>query len=342
MWAQKSNKGPKKSRNIKGVATRKRAPANVKTKRLTKQQKEAAIPTEGWKSRKHRNRGPTNDSTAWLDLPGIEFIPWGKLATDKSLYKFTNTCPIDNTMMVLQILYSKYARVRTYFSETTDQIAIQLREIIQAVIAKRFNDAKAMWMQRVAKDNNYVLSRSNANSLWGAEDYRALDPIRSIFEGHFYEVLTCLNPVHAEYRMDVMNMASYVHATVNEAADKINKTSPTEHCTKDSACEAGFHRDVYADVGAVPPFLYIHLAGLGGKPSDRIDDIPTEIRLADEPFELVACNLETYERHFVLAIWESGQFLTYDGMQIQRKYKAGVPTYKSVTTAWYVRKESSS
>ena len=92
MVVKDSDKGPKTSGNalrcnVKQRTELKKPTAKIENKILKsrKNQKSDAVKTEAWKSHKRRNL-PIKDSIAWIDLPGIELIPWGELATDKSLY----------------------------------------------------------------------------------------------------------------------------------------------------------------------------------------------------------------------------------------------------------------
>ena len=238
--------------------------------------------------------------------------------------------------MALQILFVKFPGAREYFESSSVSLVKAIAEVIRTILNKQFNMAKALWIRNVAKGANLTLSRSKPTDLVGCEERNSLAPIRSLFGGQFYEMLTC--PDHGPYMRDI-NITDYLTANVEDALRKFNQLRRREHCPSDG-CSSNISRDVYFDSKDHPPFFFINLRP--SKHSERketVEAIPRRIVMADIGFELLACHLHL-PGHYQLLMWEGQQWLTYDGMNIKKEFEAGIDeTYDQVTTVWYIREE---
>ena len=291
---------------------------------------------EKWRSKKRYNPKVNKKKPSDLDLPGIQFIPWGKRVAERSIYQFDNTCPIDNILMVLQLMYVKFPHVRDFFVNSSVPTVQHMRRMIDHILAKEFNSAKAIWIQDIVRSEKVVLSRKDVNDLFGFEDLLALDPIQHLFHGQFYDILTCRNRNHGPFDSEDINVAMYAAARVNTMVNKVNHQKRRLRCPQ-NGCRAGVERTVEAAGAAYPPFLFFHLAPELDAEPETLLTLPREICLGDTALDLVGCHLQL-GGHFVLVLWEGGQFITYDGTK--SGFVAGTPKrFLRITAAWYVRRQ---
>ena len=118
---------------------------------------------EKWRSKKRYNPKVNKKKPSDLDLPGIQFIPWGKRVAEKSIYRFDNTCPSDNILMVLQLMYVKFDHVHDFFVNSTVPTVQHMRRMIDHILTREFNSAKTIWIQDIVRSENVVLSRTDVN-----------------------------------------------------------------------------------------------------------------------------------------------------------------------------------
>ena len=264
------------------------------------------------------------------DLHGIKFIPWGGRSKTTGLV-LENTCTIDNMLMCLQAVYNWNQRARNFFDESTIDVAREIRQVLRYIEEDDFYAAKTHWWCQVAKRDFVV-------DMHGDELDLAKTPLDPIFD-NFQETYYC--EVHGQYGLARFNPCERLHGNMERQIYHATSTHADVNCILDRECRARKYK-VLRPPGDTnhPHFLAFAGTVLPGIRRDRVEDLPVQITIAGENYNLLAVTLNKPPAtkkllgHFVAAFRRGhNDWVCYDGMKTS--YTLGIPNYGTVSTTWY-------
>ena len=122
---------------------------------------------------------------------GIPMIPWGLNLTCRPQYVFKDTCPLDNTMMILSFLYEHDSSFRSFLHMRDMKEKAYIQNCLKLIREHKFNLARRLWMESMLKRK--ALQVPYVNDFCGSEFHVA--PLSTLFGG-YYERRKCF--VHGE------------------------------------------------------------------------------------------------------------------------------------------------
>lgn len=169
---------------------------------------------EHWGENKQPVAHKTYEGHIFITVP---FIRWAQLASDTPEYKFDNTCPWDNTMMVLSFLYQRDSSFRS-FLQNNDIIQKEiLVTVLNTIRDKKFNLARKIWLESMLNDK--VLRAPATNDMYGSEFEKSVQPLLPLFRD-YEELKTC--PVHGSLPVEHRNPLDTVHFKLKDTVEAYN------------------------------------------------------------------------------------------------------------------------
>ena len=148
---------------------------------------------------------------------GIPMIPCGPYTADRLQWVFTDTCHLDNTMMILSYLY-EHDSIFRYFLQMRDlKEKRYMRQCVQLIREHKFNLARRLWLESMLKRK--ALKVPNENSLRGSEYHVAISPLSALFKG-YYERRQCI--LHGDQHFSFRSPLDVVFKTVGETVSYLN------------------------------------------------------------------------------------------------------------------------
>lgn len=121
---------------------------------------------------------------------GIPLIPGGKnAAADGSQSVFSNTCALDNTMMILSFLYEHDGSFRSFLHMDDIAEKIRIRTCLRLIRDHKFNMARRVWVESLLQRE--VLLAPKENNISGSEFEVGISPLSALFRG-YCEHMECL------------------------------------------------------------------------------------------------------------------------------------------------------
>ncbi|CAG7733045.1 unnamed protein product [Allacma fusca] len=255
---------------------------------------------KGWNRKGIQVARPNGSSDAFKSLP---FVPWGHKAKDLPEYTFTNSCPLDNTLMVLTYLLDTYSNIRAFVSRDdlpNPETAAAVVECVNLVGKFKFNHAKKHGMLNVAKYDKLVraeqgrLSRKHVVfDMWYSESEmvgNALNDILRVFE----EVSTC--PDHT-VTTQLATGQYWQKSTAKIVADMNGETKlrrcPREGCANQLVSQRLQYQtqDYPVPIVILSPTMDYDSCEHGTK----FDDVPLPINVCHKVYKLAAASL--FQKH---------------------------------------------
>lgn len=169
---------------------------------------------EHWGETKQPVAHRTYESHIFTTVP---FIRWAHHASDTPDYKFTNTCPWDNTMMILSFLYQRDSSFRSFLKNNDVIQKEMLVLVLNTIRDKKFNLARKIWLESML--NEKVLRAPASNNMHGSEFMKSVEPLLPLFRG-YEELHTC--PVHGSHPKEPRNPLDTVHCKLKDTIEAYN------------------------------------------------------------------------------------------------------------------------
>ena len=271
---------------------------------------------ETWQQRGTRVAQPTGEIGHFR---GIPYIRWGDKATDPCNVKFTNTCTLDNIMMVFAYLYLKEKSFRTFLSSAATIIREKMSMVVILLTSSppRVNEARLYWIQSIAE------KQVEPNiTMWG-EEAKWLATLQSLNQEYVAE-FTCAD--HGLVSRRELILFGIVARNVEEAVRLINSGGRQKKisCT---TCHRVCRPQVLQPASPLP-VMAIDVGAVAD-----CDSVPKQITVLGVIYTLVACSVHL-PGHFALGFFHGGSWYEYDGLNL-KSIRKGKPKHSSVSCAWY-------
>ena len=291
--------------------------------------KRTYLEEEGWAKGRDLVAARTYDIEHFSSVP---YIHWGSGAKDscaKFVVKvFSNTCPLDNFMMIMLYLYRKNQRWKEYVDRPRTIFGEKLFTMMRMLDHPRgpkANKARRFWVLSVQDPPK---TEKDEMDLQGLEDEEFLKYFRNLSED--YKVI---RSCRCGYRCnEVLPITGQCHSRVPAAVNHINAGGLQIRCP---ICGYKFmHNEVVKPLGRenVLPVIAIGVAN----EKDKMDKLPNTVDVLGDEYTLFACTVQSRGpklAHYRAAIRFNNKWFTYDGMKT--KFEAGKPSHNEVSTAWY-------
>ena len=276
---------------------------------------------EGWAKKRELVATKNRNIEHFHDLP---YIHWGGSATDPCGTSFTNTCTLDNFMMIMVYSYYKNLKWREYVDKPRTVFGEQLHYMMSLLChpqGPKTNAARRHWVwavQGVQPEKNMDLK--------GFEDEKFLKYFKNLSAD--YEVVrTCRCGHRSTHSFDVSGQSNgNVYATVNN----INEGGWQVRCPD---CNTTMRN--YVTKPPTDRLLPVIVMGICS-PIIKIHHIPETIDILGDEYTLFACSLQTKGpglAHYLAAFRFNNNWFTYNGMT--PRITSGKPPHDEVSTVWY-------
>ncbi|CAG7660681.1 unnamed protein product, partial [Allacma fusca] len=251
----------------------------------------------------------------------LKFVLWAHHATDNVGTTFTNTCPLDNGLMIINFLLECYTDIREFFHRRDgpgQHVRANILRVIDYVREDKFNTAKKHWLLYVLNCKTFkdLLTSSShvVYDMLGCEDRYVLTPLRQILE--VFEVLhNC--PTHGETRTptslqyEVYSVQGFLNLAnggnggtgINGSGTGYRKCPMLKCNNKEGSWRItfqGMYKPVpFFAIGVMPPR---NLMSVG----QQLRDVPSVVELSDSQYKLVAATVYRCDNHFVTLFPHSG------------------------------------
>ncbi|CAG7787128.1 unnamed protein product [Allacma fusca] len=279
----------------------------------------------------------------------LKFVLWAHHATDNVGTRFTNTCPLDNGLIIINFLLECYTDVREFFHRGDgpgQHIRENILRVIDYIREDKCNAAKKHWLLHVLNCKTFNdLSTSKSDVVYdmlGCEDSYVLAPLRQILE--VFEVLhDC--PIHGETRTptslqyEVYSVQSFLNlANGGNGGTGINgsgtgyRKCPVLNCKNKEGswrirCQGMYKPVQFFVIGVMPPR---NLMSVG----QQLRDVPSVVELSDSQYKLVATTVYRSDNHFVTLFPHTGDvpWFEYNGMEYSVIPRVVIPKHEAVST----------
>ena len=273
--------------------------------------KDAETAVEFWKRKQQAPMLPKlND---YYRLNGLKFIPWGGRDSSTGTV-LSNTCPVDNALMCLQALYKFNSQVKAYFDDGPHEVARHVRQALELIENEQFSAAKIYWWEKVAKQIFRTDMKGNELDLGKTP----LDPLFARFQDFFY----CEE--HGYFASLPCNPCERILGNIENYVSEATSTETELSCLADVNCCGHTYKAMHPPEDSHHPhfLVYSGMRLLGIRPN-TLGDIPAEICIAGETYNLLAVTLhkpglgKKSLGHYVTAICRGNcEWVCYDALKI--------------------------